>query len=402
MMKKKTIFILSPIPWKSHNVQIQLWAKQLSRQYRVIYLDTFSGKKTTLWWLFSKKNYKTVVSFYKQLFFSGKSLISHPILLTFREYNSGETLRKIDQILYFFQILCWSFLLEERKVVIAYTTFFPPILKNLPFQWIFDFFDRIFFNNSPQIEKVVRINEDWLLTHSSVVFYASSFYKNFIDKATKKLRLPIHAQFCPLGYSLPKKQYMNKQWLKVLKKKKIVIGFSGGISDRIDFALVMRIITACPNYTFSFIGPTFVESWFSYPKVGLNEFMQFLRSAKNVEIHREIRDRDKLFLFMSSFTIGWIPYTPELGFNIYSHPTKFVEYASIGLPIVTTRLPTLSETSYDRWRYFYSDLSSFKQAVSLALKKHNRDIQSEEMRFASMQSKAKITAIEKAIVEYEW
>ena len=46
---------------------------------------------------------------------------------------------------------------------------------------------------------------------------------------------------------------------------------------------------------------------------------------------------------MSKFTFGWIPYDTSEYFNIYCHPTKFLEYMAVGLPVLSTRIPSLIE-----------------------------------------------------------
>lgn len=130
---------------------------------------------------------------------------------------------------------------------------------------------------------------------------------------------------------------------------RFLIGYVGGISDRIDWKLVTRLVKEHPEWDFAFYYPS------SNGPRNSREFPKIM-NRKNV-IHGTTRDRRELAALIEQFDIGMIPYGSTRPFNYYCFPMKIYEYFYFGIPVISTKNAELLRftdlvkvtDSYDAW-----------------------------------------------------
>lgn len=370
MLHNKTLLLLSPIPWDFHNRQLQLFSQKLSNNFNIVFLDTLNNKTTRLIDLMRSGNsLKKYGSFIKKLIKKRSTLIKRPVIVTIKSYNIFEEYSSIDLVLYKFQINLIALLSSRQRLFIiwAYTPIFPQILKQMKNAiWFYDFFDRIFNLESKNKDKLVRNNESWLINHSKNVFVSSSYYRKIANRILKK-RHDKKIIITSTGYNL---KYHLRAKPKPSTSNKIVIGYAGGISDRLDFSLTLSTIQKNPDLNFIFVGPIFKDPWLIYKKeYNISQFIKELQNFSNATIHHSRKRLKDQIRLVSGFTIGWIPYNLELAFNQFSTPTKFFEYCAIGLPVISTSLPVLKE--YSNFAKFIDKPGDFQPAVNKLLAAQN-------------------------------
>jgi len=161
--------------------------------------------------------------------------------------------------------------------------------------------------------------------------------------ANSETLLKIHAKYktgqiflVPQGFRL---QSFRKEITK--KKKwginKPILGFIGGISNRLDFKLIYNLAKNNSHWTIVLWGPIISFSGEYKPK----KEIQKLKLLKNV-IWGKSKQKD-IPSIISSFDIGIIPYDTTIDFNKYCYPMKIFEYFYLGKPVVSTPIKELKK-----------------------------------------------------------
>jgi len=122
---------------------------------------------------------------------------------------------------------------------------------------------------------------------------------------------------------------------------KPVIGYVGGINDRLDFNLVSQLVGDNPQWTFVFWGPIHDHLLSLKNKILLDNLLQL----KNV-VHGYSDDRLEIPSVITRFTVGMMPYDRNNAFNAYCSPQKLFEYFYMGKPVVSTYVPELTTQNY--------------------------------------------------------
>jgi teichuronic acid biosynthesis glycosyltransferase TuaH len=108
-----------------------------------------------------------------------------------------------------------------------------------------------------------------------------------------------------------------------LPTDRVIVGFSGGVSDRIDAALLISLVDARPEWLFVAVG----------------------------EVARPLPARDNLLVigwrpyrempgWLQAFDVGVIPYQEDTS-NLQSNPLKALEYLAAGTPVVSVPIQAL-------------------------------------------------------------
>lgn len=140
----------------------------------------------------------------------------------------------------------------------------------------------------------------------------------------------------PLGFA---KDIFPARSRRIRKKShSLMVGFVGGISMRIDFALLERVVKALPSVTFVLVGH--VEPNVFGKKDALMEHVTRLRTYHNIRILPGV-PKNHISTILRSFDIGMIPYDIRHAYNRYCFPMKVMEYFYAGLPIVSTDIEEL-------------------------------------------------------------
>lgn len=335
----RTILYLSPVAWNCPNTQIRELVQLLSKDYRILYLDCYSLEFVSLkHFILHRKKRAAVIQTWKSILTSKQVII--PVFLTRNRYSQSERTSRIDGWLVVFQIQLMLMVMKSANCVYANTSFFPFGLTKLSkMKWVFDFYDRSYDVTSQKNNEIMRANEKWLLEKSELVLVKS---KNYLSNVIPTIEPIVSSKLVltTIGYSVKKhlKMYPNSN----MSTNKIIIGYAGGLSERLDYRLIIDSVENFPQVTFVFAGCRF-DNTINLSKMSFAEFSKKLLSYPNVLIQQNSKSKTQQAMTMSKFTFGWIPYDTSEYFNIYCHPTKFLEYMAVGLPVLSTRIPSLIE-----------------------------------------------------------
>jgi glycosyltransferase involved in cell wall biosynthesis len=125
----------------------------------------------------------------------------------------------------------------------------------------------------------------------------------------------------------------NKSKEHGAETKQKTIGYVGNISAfRLDFELISELLSKCKDFDFVFAGPiesdTETQTWIARIKDFSNS--KFMGEVDYKDVPNLIRN----------FDVGIIPYQLN-SFNLGTNPNKFFEYSAMGVPCISTDIPSL-------------------------------------------------------------
>jgi hypothetical protein len=175
-----------------------------------------------------------------------------------------------------------------------------------------------------------------LFASTDFAFVNSHILHALHRKKRKKLpRLGIVSQ----GYCLQDFQQLEEA--KTIKRNgRLLVGYVGGISERMDWPLLERLVNEHPEWDFAFYYPV------SNGPQAVGDAFARLVKKKNV-MHGTTRHRRELAGLIKQFDIGIIPYDSHRPFNWYCFPMKIYEYFFFGLPVISTKNAELKR--FSRW-----------------------------------------------------
>lgn len=207
-----------------------------------------------------------------------------------------------------------------------------------------------FITQTNKNEKVLAQKADLVVANSQVLQQHLSKYRKNIPLVPQGFRID--------GFVVNKNKYID------LKLKHPVIGYVGGINNRLDTTLLLNLIKRNPKWNFVLWGP--------YQKdlsTGSNRFKEIKEILKltNVTTGTSI-DKDEIPGIIEQFDAGMIPYDISQNFNRYCYPMKLFEFFYLGKPIVSTeilelhRFPDLVKIgkNYQEWQDIIEDLLTKK------------------------------------------
>jgi len=113
-----------------------------------------------------------------------------------------------------------------------------------------------------------------------------------------------------------------------------VVGYVGGLGDRIDWSFVRATVDRCPDLEFEFVGQLTDEP----EQVAWTDIRSDVLTRRNVEHVGYVSYGDLPEQYASHGT-QWIPYDASNPFNVASSPTKIMDGIASGRPIVSTPIP---------------------------------------------------------------
>ena len=163
------------------------------------------------------------------------------------------------------------------------------------------------------------------------------------------------------------------------KVEKSVV-FSGGISRRIDYVLLMELSRRLPEYNFFFLGEIYLNRHYVDTQ---DEYCwqqwQTLCTRPNVHYLGAFSSTQSLEI-LPLFQTGIIPYDPSDAMNYHSHPIKLYEYIARGLFVVSTPLPSVKEHA-KMFPLFVADTPvRFAQAIVQATRKQYTKQEEDQIR----------------------
>ncbi len=182
------------------------------------------------------------------------------------------------------------------------------------------------------LDNVLALQEKRLIQKAAYFFVNSQA----LSDVHRKIRKPV---VVPQGFRIDEFQKPVSPIRLHVPAHKPVIGYVGGINYLLDYALLIRLITKTPHYTYVFIGPV-QENDPEYFQKHIRQNIQALFSLPNV-YHRRTVSKEKIPSVISAFDIAMIPYDIRFSFNTYCYPMKLFEYFYTGKPVVSTPIVEL-------------------------------------------------------------
>jgi len=135
-------------------------------------------------------------------------------------------------------------------------------------------------------------------------------------------------------------ELFDKEFQKNTKKNykegdRPIIGYIGNISSfRLDFAILKELVSNSINWAFTFYGPIEQDR-------DTLKSVDDLSSFENCKFAGEL-NYDQVPKVIASFDVGIIPYNLN-EFNLGTNPNKFFEYSAMGIPCVSSMIPSLEK-----------------------------------------------------------
>ena len=137
-------------------------------------------------------------------------------------------------------------------------------------------------------------------------------------------------------------QLFDQEFQRSFKKNnkggnKPIVGYVGNISSfRLNFEILKELVSNSIDWEFTFYGP--IEQDRETLK-SVND----LSSFENCKFTGEL-NYDQVPAAIASFSAGIIPYKLN-EFNLGTNPNKFFEYSAMGVPCISSRIPSLQKFS---------------------------------------------------------
>ena len=336
MTLKKYIVIptyIQSLDWSTDFIN-QTYSYLNTNDTKVICIDlqTHTSIKKWLKLLFFTKNY---------------SIVTIPKLLPFGKFGNRVS-KKIVQF-----ICSFIFLILGNKVIIW--NFFPQHFQefsNLISKKTIVIYDCVDFFSTKQD----LIWQKKLLQRSNKLF-VNSFT---LQKLFKNFNPILVAQ----GFDQRTKDSNSDQSLLNFHAKKysITIGYIGGINNRINFDLLLKIILKNKDCLFIIWGP--LQEIKKMPK---NQFKKLKIILKMNNVITGKSKKNQLNQIYKKIDIGIIPYDTNDPFNKNCFPMKFLEYCFYGIPTISTEIEELKRYSSNdclvsnTWEKWHKRIKMYKQ-----------------------------------------
>jgi len=344
------------------------FVKQLSRHLNVIFFDLPSN--------FRRSSLLGIVGFYGFL------------VRTFVRFNYSFVweyfpVKRINSLTLLIYLLLQKLLLKKKIILFTTSAYFDSIYSMIPYDVsIFDCPDR----HAGEFEK----NKDWV-EGFDLVFTNTNLLSKTLKEYNNNVRL------IPSGYAPAREAVYFHQ------KIPDSVLFLGGISQRIDYDLLNKVIRALPDVHFYFMGEIYLNKYYAErkDKVRLRKWQKIL---SNPNIHYLENLSTNLFKLAPLFRVGIIPYLKNDVFNNNSNPIKLYEYLANGMYIVSTALVNVSNVSKGLPIYTATSAREFADKIRLLLLKPEKDISRYKVRVdkllrdQSMEKKTRIVLREIKLV----
>jgi len=121
---------------------------------------------------------------------------------------------------------------------------------------------------------------------------------------------------------------------------KPIIGYVGGINERLDYPLLIKLVKNNPQWNFVFWGP-----WqASHLNKKIKKQLQKLEQLENTIFGES--DKKAVPAIIKQFDIGIIPYDVKKKYNLYCYPMKLFEYFYCGKPVISTPIEELKNKKF--------------------------------------------------------
>ncbi len=213
--------------------------------------------------------------------------------------------------------------------------------------WIFDpqfhYFPKFFTNKSSIYDCVDFFGTEYKNDENKLINNTDRLFVNSHSLMSTHQNKKNNIVLVPQGFNLSEFEKNIKLVKKDKFHKKPVIGYVGGINYRIDYELLIKLISNNPQWNFSFWGP--IQN---YPGENLKKILKkvkYIQKFSNVSFNTT-NNKLKLMNAINNFDICMIPYDIKQEFNVNCYPMKVFEYFYLGKPVISTPILELTLSKF--------------------------------------------------------
>lgn len=212
---------------------------------------------------------------------------------------------------------------------------------------IYDCFDKQLLSKSvasdiKQKEKELLNKADLVLTEGSSLYEAKSKFSSNVYCLPSSIDYD-HFQQAQNEIAIPS---------DIRSIKKPIIGYIGGIDERIDMELLRESSKSMPDYNFVMIGP--------WTKLNDEDLVR-----KNNIHYLGMKSYEVLPNYLKAFDIAMLPFVLN-NTTRYMNPTKILEYMAAGKPIISTPIVDIVR-QYGECVRIVNSVEEFKNAIEKIL-----------------------------------
>jgi teichuronic acid biosynthesis glycosyltransferase TuaH len=323
MKSNSLIFLVCDTPWLWSVDYANQTAIELSRNNLVI---CYLSADVITWSQISK--YRFILKKYcKNLY-----LYCPFYIIPINRYRFGKLNLFLNiTLVKFLMVIVTCFKKFKRKIFWV----FDPNLANIynffgkSYLLLYDCVDFFTASNTKYANKTME-TEKYVTKTANIVVANSRVLQKHLRKYRKNVSL-VPQGFRMDDFTVKKGKYID------LKLKKPVIGFVGGINNRLNTTLLLSLIKNNPKWNFVLWGP--IQKDLPTGSDRLNEINKILK-LPNVKTGKS-DDKKEIPGIISQFDIGIIPYDVTQDFNKFCYPMKVFEYFYLGKPVVSTNIVEL-------------------------------------------------------------
>lgn len=316
------------------------FVRELSKNLQVIFIDLPSGLR-----LSSLSQIFVFYGFLARTFYRFDS----SFLWEFFQF------RKLNFYVLYLYLLFQKFFFGKKVILYTTSGYSDPIYSYIPF-------DKSIFD-CPDIHKGEFEKHKAWIRQFDLVFTNTKLISEIIKKYNNNVKLVSSG-------------YLDKKIVPVFSPQKIPnsVAFFGGISQRIDYNLLKRVIRNLPNVTFYFIGDVYLNKYYVENKDGklLNKWNKIL-TFSNVNYLGNFSN-EIFHSILPFFRIGIVPYVSKDTFNFYSNPIKLYDYLSSGMYVVSTPIPNVTSFTKSFPVYIAQSPDQFVRKIKFLLRTSDKGI----------------------------
>jgi hypothetical protein len=324
-MKKYVILIPFHNPWKWHTDYANQTATILSRTHIVVCF--LWGDTVSLWELLRRhKTYRPIVR--------QKNLWKvQPLYLLPGKRIFAIQLVNIFLNVLFVHILCSGIALwHARTKLFWFFGYYDPAFIVLPpffrhWKTVYDCVD-IATHPNQKLARQIRASETLLLRYAWIVVANSQTLHSRI-----RIKRP-DVYMVPLGFRIDMFR-RPKHYPSGYTGRRPVVGYIGSIDYRLDFAVLLSVIKARPDWQFMLFGPVFYD----HLTAAKRRAMEIIFALPNVTYDNV--DPAMIPSVLSRFCVALIPYDMTIPLSKYAYPMKIMEYFYARKPVVSAPINEL-------------------------------------------------------------
>ncbi len=337
--------------WNNDWITQHRLAKSLSEQgYRVLFIENTGVRSLKL------KDFPRVIERIKNWFSSTRGFkkidknltIFSPILIPLpyseiaKHFNS-----------FFFSRILRFWLNKNRFNNMVFVTFLATPLIN-EFIENSSFVLKVYYSSDnhemASQNKKFLLSENKIINTSNLIFATSQkLFERYKDKNTNVYKIPAGVELNKFNVSVQK---TIPEDIKNISKP--IVGFIGGINNKIDLDLILFSSEKLKNFSFVMIGEA------------ENNLIKILSAKKNIfflgkKKHSELQN------YIENFDCGIMPYKIN-NFTDAIYPAKLNELLALGKPVVSTNIYEIG--FYNKENQNIVDISNSKEDFSELIKKN--------------------------------